>query len=159
MIIRGISCPCSLSSYVLPYRNKAFYCLSSSVHHCAITLPDPVRTPTPYGGRLTWTLPGGTTLVVHLKDKNKIRHRKRWSQCMYMYYLLAYRLVGLRDDSIWENDQKGHFRKGTAFVPGSIFRYMPEEIAREVRASKESSQRPYPLDAICSRDIVEESSR
>lgn len=36
--------------------------------------------PTPYGGRLVYQLPGGTKLVVHLKDKQKIRHRKRWSQ-------------------------------------------------------------------------------
>ena len=40
----------------------------------------PEKYPTPYGGRLKWTLPGGTNLIVHLKDKNKIRHKKRWSQ-------------------------------------------------------------------------------
>ena len=40
----------------------------------------PVVTPTPYGGRLTWTLPGKTIFVAHLKDKSKIRHLKRWSQ-------------------------------------------------------------------------------
>ena len=105
---------------------------SSSVHHCAITLSDPVKYCTPYGGRLIWTLPGGTKLVLHLKDKNKIRHKKRWSQCMYMYYLLAYRLVGLKDDETWEEDPKGKHRKETAFVPGSIFRYMPDSINREV---------------------------
>lgn len=31
-------------------------------------------------------------MYVHLKDKQKIRHRKRWSQVMYMYYLLGHRL-------------------------------------------------------------------
>lgn len=40
----------------------------------------PIKYPTPYGGRLVWTLPAKTQLIVHLKDKNKIRHRKRWSQ-------------------------------------------------------------------------------
>lgn len=40
----------------------------------------PIKTPTPYGGRLSWKLPGGTNVVVHLKDKLKIRHKKRWSQ-------------------------------------------------------------------------------
>ncbi|GFO36896.1 chitin synthase [Plakobranchus ocellatus] len=59
-----------------------------------ITIPPPVRVTTPYGGRLAWTMPGQTQLVVHLKDKNKIRHRKRWSQVMYMYYLLGFRLLG-----------------------------------------------------------------
>ena len=38
---------------------------------------------TPYGGRLVWTLPGQNKLIVHLKDKNKIRHKKRWSQVYY----------------------------------------------------------------------------
>ena len=40
----------------------------------------PVKYVTPYGGRLEWTLPGKNKLVAHLKDKKKIRHRKRWSQ-------------------------------------------------------------------------------
>lgn len=51
--------------------------------------------PTPYGGRLVWTLPGKTRIVCHLKDKEKIRHKKRWSQCMYMYYLLGHKLMEL----------------------------------------------------------------
>ena len=32
-------------------------------------------------------------IVCHLKDKEKIRHKKRWSQCMYMYYFLGHGLV------------------------------------------------------------------
>jgi chitin synthase len=34
-------------------------------------------------------------MFVHLKDKAKIRHKKRWSQCMYMYYLLGFKLMEL----------------------------------------------------------------
>ena len=37
----------------------------------------PIKMLTPYGGRLTWELPGGTRMVVHLKDKSKIRNKKR----------------------------------------------------------------------------------
>ena len=48
---------------------------------------------TPYGGRIIWNLPGKTQIICHLKDKNKIRHKKRWSQCMYMYYFLGYQLM------------------------------------------------------------------
>ncbi|XP_034156930.2 chitin synthase [Pangasianodon hypophthalmus] len=47
---------------------------------------------TPYGCRLQYTLPHGNTLFVHFKDKLQIRHKKRWSQIMYMYYLLGWRL-------------------------------------------------------------------
>ncbi|XP_067668564.1 chitin synthase chs-2-like isoform X1 [Haliotis asinina] len=62
------------------------------------TIPAPTRTETPYGGRLVWTLQGGNTLTVHLKDKMKIRHRKRWSQVMYLYYFLANRLMSEQID-------------------------------------------------------------
>lgn len=63
-----------------------------------IIISPPTKYVTPYGGRLVWTMPGHTKMNVHIKDKNKIRHRKRWSQCMYMYYLLGYRLFGARDN-------------------------------------------------------------
>ncbi|XP_069792242.1 chitin synthase chs-2-like [Narcine bancroftii] len=49
-------------------------------------------TETPYGGRISYTLPYGNIIHVHLKDKQKIRHKKRWSQIMYMYYLLGWKL-------------------------------------------------------------------
>nr|KAG5714884.1 hypothetical protein BaRGS_000372 [Batillaria attramentaria] len=66
---------------------------ASAVHRTQIRLDPPVKYPTPYGGRLEWSLPGQNKLVVHLKDKVKTRHKKRWSQVMYMYYLLGHRLV------------------------------------------------------------------
>ncbi len=58
-----------------------------------LQVPSPVRYPTPYGGRLVWILPGQTRIVCHLKDKEKIRHKKRWSQIMYMYYFLGHQLI------------------------------------------------------------------
>ncbi|XP_024256311.1 chitin synthase chs-2-like [Oncorhynchus tshawytscha] len=48
---------------------------------------------TPYGGRLEYTLPNGNLLMVHFKDKLLIRHKKRWSQIMYLYYILGWRLT------------------------------------------------------------------
>ncbi|XP_028975888.2 chitin synthase chs-2-like [Esox lucius] len=47
---------------------------------------------TPYGGRLEFTLPHGNQLMVHFKDKKQIRHKKRWSQIMYLYYILGWQL-------------------------------------------------------------------
>lgn len=35
---------------------------------------------TPYGGRIAFVLPEGNMLYVHLKDKELIRNKKRWSQ-------------------------------------------------------------------------------
>uniref|UniRef100_A0A3Q1JBI7 chitin synthase n=1 Tax=Anabas testudineus TaxID=64144 RepID=A0A3Q1JBI7_ANATE len=45
----------------------------------------------PYGGRLMFVMPEGNMLYVHLKDKGLIRNKKRWSQIMYMYYLLGWK--------------------------------------------------------------------
>uniref|UniRef100_A0A1I7XD52 chitin synthase n=1 Tax=Heterorhabditis bacteriophora TaxID=37862 RepID=A0A1I7XD52_HETBA len=66
---------------------------ASAVHQTQMRLKPPKKTKTPYGGRLYYILPGKNKLTIHLKDKNKIRHRKRWSQVMYLYYLLGYRLM------------------------------------------------------------------
>ncbi|KAA0717532.1 hypothetical protein E1301_Tti021139 [Triplophysa tibetana] len=45
----------------------------------------------PYGGRLMFVMPEGNMLYVHLKDKTMIRNKKRWSQIMYLYYLLGWK--------------------------------------------------------------------
>lgn len=55
------------------------------------TLCHPTRFVTPYGGQLIWKTPGGKPIIVHLKDKTKIRNKKRWSQVMYLYYLLTFK--------------------------------------------------------------------
>uniref|UniRef100_A0A915PKW5 chitin synthase n=1 Tax=Setaria digitata TaxID=48799 RepID=A0A915PKW5_9BILA len=54
---------------------------------------DRVLLNTAYGGRLVVRLPAGTLLFVHLKDKQLVRHKKRWSQVMYLYYLLGHRIM------------------------------------------------------------------
>lgn len=81
---------------------------ASDVHQTHIRVRPPKKIPTPYGGRLIWQLPGKTKMIAHLKDKMRIRHRKRWSQVMYMYYLLGHRLMELpisvdRKETIAEN--------------------------------------------------------
>lgn len=52
---------------------------------------------TPYGGRLMFVLPEGNMLYVHLKDKSRIRHKKRWSQVwhstIYFYIYIAYNIM------------------------------------------------------------------
>ncbi|XP_060063085.1 chitin synthase chs-2-like [Ylistrum balloti] len=72
---------------------------ASAVHGNIIHVPPPTKIPTPYGGQLIWRLPGGNKLIAHLKDKAKIRHRKRWSQVMYMYYFLGQRLMSIPQKS------------------------------------------------------------
>ncbi|KAK3602567.1 hypothetical protein CHS0354_021163 [Potamilus streckersoni] len=48
---------------------------------------------TKYGGRLQWTLPFECVMFAHLKHKNLIRRKKRWSQVMYMYFFLGYKFL------------------------------------------------------------------
>uniref|UniRef100_A0A3B4TFL7 chitin synthase n=1 Tax=Seriola dumerili TaxID=41447 RepID=A0A3B4TFL7_SERDU len=56
-------------------------------------IPDQKLIRTPYGGRVVVTMPHGNSLVVHFKDKQLIRHKKRWSQVMYLYYLLGWKVA------------------------------------------------------------------
>ncbi|XP_057376080.1 chitin synthase chs-2-like [Daphnia carinata] len=57
----------------------------------------PTISPTPYGGCMVWILPGNTKMAVHLKDKTKIRVKKRWSQLMYIDYLIRYEMADCLD--------------------------------------------------------------
>ncbi|KAK3096905.1 hypothetical protein FSP39_004615 [Pinctada imbricata] len=118
----------------------------SSVHERQMQLGPPIRTPTPYGGRLTWKLPGGTRLLVHLKDKHKIRHKKRWSQVMYMYYLLGYRILAQPENLLHRESSRSetphsesdrvkltdsqlrHRRQASHFTRSVIFNYTTEEV-------------------------------
>ncbi|CAH1795257.1 unnamed protein product [Owenia fusiformis] len=109
-----------------------------SVHESSVDIDDPTKIPTPYGGKLIWTLPGGNIIVCHLKDKQRIRHRKRWSQVMYMYYLLGFKLMGMKDDNIdgtlnssatskWNKK----FNKYAHHVKSDIFKNVSERVVLE----------------------------
>ena len=47
---------------------------------------------TPYGIQLKYTLKRNMPFYIHLKDNNKVKNKKRWSQVMYMNYVLNYRI-------------------------------------------------------------------
>ncbi|CAI4232245.1 unnamed protein product [Auanema sp. JU1783] len=66
---------------------------ASAVHQTIMRLKPPKKAKTPYGGKISYILPGKNKLTIHMKDMHKIRNRKRWSQVMYLYYLLGYRLM------------------------------------------------------------------
>nr|CAI5838117.1 unnamed protein product [Callosobruchus analis] len=57
---------------------------ASDAHATNVRIKPPIIMQTPYGGRIVWTLPGRNKIVAHLKDSDRIRTRKRWSQVMYM---------------------------------------------------------------------------
>lgn len=52
-----------------------------------IKMDDPTIVATPYGGKLIWQMPMKNRLIAHIKDKDQIRHRKRWSQVfLHLFY-------------------------------------------------------------------------
>jgi chitin synthase len=54
--------------------------------------------PAPFGGQLIWKLDQGTKVHVYLKDKTKVRIKKRWSQLMYFAYFLGQDVLDKMND-------------------------------------------------------------
>ena len=46
---------------------------------------------TPYGGRVIYRI-AGYDFVIHLKDAELVQRGKRWSQVMYLYYLIGWKI-------------------------------------------------------------------
>ena len=70
-------------------------------------------------------MPGGNTLVVHMKDRKKSRIKKRWSQVMYMYFLLGFRLMGRFQSKLLETmtqDKRGRTKKAISREDGMFFK-------------------------------------
>ena len=58
-----------------------------------VTLQRCKREKTPYGYRLTWDIGmGDMPFTIHFKDKSLVKPKKRWSQVMYMNYILNHRI-------------------------------------------------------------------
>lgn len=118
---------------------------ANHVHKANTVMKKPIATATPYGGRLVWSLPEGTRLIAHLKDSLLIRHRKRWSQCMYFYYLLSYRLQARPDLS----EERKKIIANNTFVlalDGDI-NFQPVAVAMVVDLMKRNKR----LGAVCGR--------
>lgn len=54
-------------------------------------------TEAPYGGRLTFVMPEGNMLYIHLKDKSLIRNKKRWSQVQNCFCAGCLQLCSIND--------------------------------------------------------------
>ena len=48
---------------------------------------------TPYGYQMRWNLASGyLPFCIHLKDNSKVKNKKRWSQVMYMSYVIKHKM-------------------------------------------------------------------
>ena len=59
-----------------------------------VKLKDGKREKAPYGYRLTWNIGPSAKMpfTVHFKDPDLVKPKKRWSQVMYMNYVINYRI-------------------------------------------------------------------
>lgn len=73
-----------LNNYVLQLISLIPKTLKVKVDAC-------MKLKTPYGMQMRWKLPGGMYFHVHLKDNLKVKNKKRWSQVMYMSYVLDFK--------------------------------------------------------------------
>lgn len=96
-----------------PYVNDFLYVFNKvlSEHHVANTFDDGQVFTTPYGGRLVYSIEG-VQFIVHLKDASQVQRGKRWSQVMYLYYLLGWKM----DTCKMENSKGQRIQKETTYI-------------------------------------------
>ena len=105
----------------------------------------PEKISTPYGGRLTWTLPNKSKIVCHLKDKEKIRHKKRWSQIMYMYYFLGYQIADRAD--LTEDQKEYRARRTFCLALDGDVDFQPKAVQKAVDMMQKNPE----IGAACGR--------
>ncbi|XP_053391052.1 chitin synthase chs-2-like [Mercenaria mercenaria] len=107
------------------------------------------KTETPYGKSLKWTLykdnvkndENKMDLTIHLKDNTKVKNKKRWSQVMYMSYVLDVLLKELKatDEDVFILTTDADVK----FTPDSIA-YLLDLMARDDTVGAVCA-RTYPL--------------
>lgn len=109
---------------VLPF---AVQLLSLIRETLGVKLNQAKRKRTPYGCRFEWMVEpdsklghNGMLFAIHLKDNSKIKNKKRWSQVMYMNYVINYRAkkegLDLDNTFILTTDADINFKAESAVV-------------------------------------------
>ena len=88
--------------------------LISLVNEClGVQRKDCQRRIMPYGQSMTWYVgESEMRFTVHLKDNFKVKNKKRWSQVMYMNYIINHRIK----ISQQETDEKKHLHQKNTFI-------------------------------------------
>jgi len=95
---------------------------------------------TPYGLQLKWRLPGGMPFILHLKDNLKVKNKKRWSQVMYMSYVLDFKTE--KNDAGFNEDDLTYILTTDADV-----KFTPEDVS----ALMDLMTRDHKVGAVCGR--------
>ena len=88
--------------------------LVSLVNECLGVQPRDCKWRTmPYGQSMTWDVgESDMTFTVHLKDNFKVKNKKRWSQVMYINYVINHRIK----ESQKKPDKKDHLQQENTFI-------------------------------------------
>jgi chitin synthase len=76
---------------------------------------------TPYGLQLKTDLPNAVPFYIHLKDENKVKKKKRWSQVMYMSYVIHFRERDQNDGSSSREHKLLHAQGKFSVDPQNLF--------------------------------------
>ncbi|XP_013397053.1 uncharacterized protein LOC106163885 isoform X2 [Lingula anatina] len=79
----------SRDSHLTPYGAQLLKLIKKRFSSMLSRSPDTKGTP--YGVQVKWLIDGHIPLYIHLKDVVNFKPKKRWSQVMYMHYILNYR--------------------------------------------------------------------
>ena len=98
---------------------------------------------TPYGYRLSWTIRNSLPFFIHLKDNSKVKAKKRWSQVMYLNYIINYRMKE-KDDC-----QHNKYNPHTTYIltTDADIDFKPESVS----ALLDFMHRDDSVGAVCSR--------
>ena len=104
---------------------------------------------TPYGMQLAWVVSEHLRFIIHCKNGNKVKNKKRWSQVMYMYYILFFRIPN--DNKPNEEDpEKGHidhYERTFILTTDADIVFTPES----VKSLIEMLSRDRTVGAVCAR--------
>ena len=99
-MVRGVDSTAKFESHIFfdgalsddQFREFALQLLSLLERSLHINLEEVRKLKTPYGYQLNWKVSGALPFFVHLKDNTRVKNKKRWSQVMYMSYIINHRI-------------------------------------------------------------------
>jgi chitin synthase len=78
-------------THIKEFGNQLLSLLQETLH---VNIQDGKREEAPYGYRFTWNIGPSAKMpfTIHFKDPDLVKPKKRWSQVMYMNYVINYRI-------------------------------------------------------------------
>ena len=124
--------------------------LISLLEECfEVKLKDGEKRYTPYGMQLVWLVSNHLRFVIHCKNGKKVKNKKRWSQVMYMYYILFFRIPNDNNHNA-EDPEAGnidHYERTFILTTDADIVFTPES----VKSLIEMLVRDRAVGAVCAR--------